>query len=395
MLTDLKIRGLKPRNKDYPTADSNGLSIYTTPKGIKKWRYRYRFNRKASMISLGKYPAVSLSEARKQRDIYQKALFDGINPKVYKDKVRITQQDKPTFRKAFDKWFALHEGEWGERTSIKQLRAFELHVFPEIGDTLVEDIKPIDMLNVFRKMDDKGISETLKKVRGWSSRVFCDCVVSEIILSDPTRDLPKDSFKKPKPRNYATVTTPDDISDLLNTISKYKNTGTYEVHQALNLAAYLLLRPSELTGLLWEEIDFKNKIIRIGKNRMKSSRAHLVPMSIQVLAKFEEIKEHGLSEKFVFPSSINRNASINSESLRVALRRLGVSKEKFTPHGFRSMGTTRLYEMGYREDVVERTLAHSERNKVKSAYNHAQYLQERAEMMQAWSDYLDNLKKPS
>ena len=393
MLTDLKIRGLKPKNKDYPTADSNGLAIYTTPKGVKKWRYRYRFDRKASMISLGKYPAVSLSEARKQRDIYQKALFDGINPKVYKDKLRITQQDKPTFRKAFDKWFALHKGEWGERTSAKQLRAFELHIFPEIGDTLVEDIKPIDMLNVFRKMDDKGISETLKKVRGWSSRVFCDCVVSEIILSDPTRDLPKDSFKKPKPRNYATVTTPDDISDLLNTISKYKNTGTYEVHQALNLGAYLLLRPSELTGLLWEEIDFKNKIIRISKDRMKSSRDHLVPMSTQVLAKFEEIKEHGLSEKFVFPSSINRNASINSESLRVALRRLGISKEKFTPHGFRSMGTTRLYEMGYKEDVVERTLAHSERNKVRAAYNHAQYIKERTEMMQAWSDYLDKLIK--
>jgi len=393
MLTDLKIRGLKPRNKEYSVADGNGLSIYVTPKGVKKWRYRYRFNRKASMISLGKYPAVSLSEARKQRDVYQKALFDGINPKVYKDKVRITQQDKPTFRKAFDKWFALHEGEWGERTSIKQLRAFELHVFPEIGDTLVEDIKPIDMLNVFRKMDDKGISETLKKVRGWSSRVFCDCVVSEIILSDPTRDLPKDSFKKPKPRNYATVTTPDDISDLLKTISKYKNTGTYEVYQALNLAAYLLLRPSELTGLLWEEVDFKNKIIRIGKDRMKSSRAHLVPMSTQVLAKFQEIKNHGLSEKYVFPSSVNRNASINSESLRVALRRLDIPKEKFTTHGFRGMASTMLNELGFRGDIVEIQLSHTDSNKARKAYNHAEYLDERRDMMQEWSDYLDNLLK--
>jgi len=278
---------------------------------------------------------------------------------------------------------------------MKQIRAFELHIFPHIGNKLVVDLKPVDMLNVFRKIDSHGKSETLKKVKGWCSRVFRDCVVLEIINNDPTRDLPSDSFKKRESKHYATVTSPSDIKDLLNTISKYEDTGTYEVHHALNLGAYLLLRPSELTGLLWEEIDFKNKIIRIGKNRMKSSRAHLVPMSIQVLAKFEEIKEHGLSEKFVFPSSINRNASINSESLRVALRRLGISKEKFTPHGFRSMGTTRLYEMGYREDVVERTLAHSERNKVKSAYNHAQYLQERAEMMQAWSDYLDNLKKPS
>jgi integrase len=132
-------------------------------------------------------------------------------------------------------------------------------------------------------------------------------------------------------------------------------------------------------------------IIRISKDRMKSSKPHLVPMSTQVLAQFEEIKEYGLSEKFVFPSSVNRNTSINSESLRMALRRLGIPKEKFTPHGFRGMGTTRLYEMGYKEDVVERTLAHSERNKVKAAYNYAQYIEERTEMMQAWSDYLDNL----
>ena len=162
MLTDLKIRNLKPKNREFGTADSHGLAIYTTPKGVKKWRYRYRFNRKHTMISLGKYPAVSLSEARKQRDIYQKVLFDGINPKVYKDNLRKAQQNKVTFREAFDRWFALHKGEWGERTAIKQLRAFELHIFPEIGDTLVEDIKPIDMLKVFRKMDDKGISETLK-----------------------------------------------------------------------------------------------------------------------------------------------------------------------------------------------------------------------------------------
>jgi integrase len=247
------------------------------------------------------------------------------------------------------------------------------------------------MLNVFREIDSQGKSETLKKVKGWCSRVFRDCVVLGIIDNDPTRDLPSDSFKKPQPKHYATVTSPSDIKDLLNTISKYKEIGTYEVHQALNLGAYLLLRPSELTGLLWEEVDFKNKIIRIGKGRMKSSDPHLVPMSTQVLAQFEEIKEYRLSEKYVFPSSINRNASINSESLRMALRRLGIPKEKFTPHGFRGMGTTRLYEMGYKEDVVERTLAHSERNKVKAAYNYAQYIEERTEMMQAWSDYLNNL----
>ena len=392
MLTDLKISKLKPRNREYSLADGNGLSIYVTPKGVKKWRYRYRFNRNASMISLGKYPAVSLSEARKQREIYQKCIFDGINPKLYKDNLKQTLKKKITFREALDQWFDVHKDEFAERTAMKQIRAFELHIFPYIGNKLVIDLKPLDMLNVFREIDSQGKSETLKKVKGWCSRVFRDCVVSGIIDNDPTRDLPSGSFKKRKSKHYATVTAPSDIMDLLNTISKYKEIGTYEVHQALNLGAYLLLRPSELTDLLWEEVDFKNKIIRIGKGRMKSSNPHLVPMSSQVLAQFEEIKEYGLSEKYVFPSSINRNASINSESLRMALRRLGIPKEKFTPHGFRHMASTRLHELGYNTDVIESQLAHKIRG-VRGVYNQAQYLEDRKVMMEDWSNYLCNLQE--
>jgi len=392
MLTDLKISKLKPRNREYSLADGYGLSIYVTPKGVKKWRYRYRFNRNASMISLGKYPAVSLSEARKQREIYQKCIFDGINPKLYKDNLKQTLKKKITFREALDQWFDVHKDEFAERTAMKQIRAFELHIFPYIGNKLVIDLKPLDMLNVFREIDSQGKSETLKKVKGWCSRVFRDCVVSGIIDNDPTRDLPSGSFKKRKSKHYATVTAPSDIMDLLNTISKYKEIGTYEVHQALNLGAYLLLRPSELTDLLWEEVDFKNKIIRIGKGRMKSSNPHLVPMSSQVLAQFEEIKEYGLSEKYVFPSSINRNASINSESLRMALRRLGIPKEKFTPHGFRHMASTRLHELGYNTDVIESQLAHKIRG-VRGVYNQAQYLEDRKVMMEDWSNYLCNLQE--
>ena len=392
MLTDLKIRNLKPKNQEYGVADSNGLQIRVTPKGVKKWRYRYRFNQKASSISLGKYPAVSLSEARKQREIYQKCLIDGINPKLYKDNLKQTQKKKINFREAFDKWFDVHKDEFAERTAMKQIQAFEIHIFPNIGNKLVIDLKPLDMLKVFREIDSQGKSETLKKVKGWCSRIFRDCVVLGIIDNDPTRDLPSDSFKKRKSKHYATVTSPNDIKDLLNTISKYKEIGTYEVHQALNLGAYLLLRPSELTDLLWEEVDFKNKIIRIGKGRMKSSNPHLVPLSSQVLAQFEEIKEYGLSEKYVFPSSINRNASINSESLRMALRRLGIPKEKFTPHGFRHMASTRLHELGYNTDVIESQLAHKIRG-VRGVYNQAQYLDDRKVMMEDWSNYLSNLQK--
>ena len=184
MLTDLKIRNLKPKNREYGVADSNSLQIRVTPKGVKKWRYRYRFNQKASSISLGKYPAVSLSEARKQREIYQKCIFDGINPKLYKDNLKQTQKKKITFREAFDQWFDVHKDEFAERTAMKQIQAFEIHIFPNIGNKLVIDLKPLDMLKVFREIDSQGKSETLKKVKGWCSRIFRDCVVLGIIDND-------------------------------------------------------------------------------------------------------------------------------------------------------------------------------------------------------------------
>ena len=389
MLTDSRVKNLKTKDKLYRVADKNGLAIEVSAKGVKKWRFRYRYNGKPSMISLGKYPAISLIKARAIRDSYQGLLSQGINPSVHKQREKRKQQQQKTFKEAFEAWFCRHEDEWTPRTAKKQVSAFERYIFPYIGDMSVESITQIDMLHVFRMMDEKGISETLKKVRGWSSRVFCDCVVSGLIKFDPTRDLPKDSFKKQKSKHYATVTSPADISDLLKIMRGYK--GAYQVKEALNLAPYLLLRPGELVALEWREVDFPNNVIRIDADRMKMKKAHIVPMSAQVTSRFEEIKKSGLSTKYVFPSPNRSNTHINPESLRRAIRSLGVTKEQFTTHGFRAMASTQLYEMGYREDVIERQLAHTESNKVKAAYNHAEHLNERVLMMSEWSTYLENL----
>jgi len=393
MLTDAKIRSIKPRKIPFPTADSHGLAILTRPTGSKGWVYRYRFNGFATSISLGFYPEVSIKSARNLRDEYRSVLKKGISPKAYKDSQRLKLQSDNTFRSLFQRWFDRHQDDWTERTAKKNLAAFERHIFPYIGDRAVSSITPLDMLEVFRKMDDKGVHEVLTKTRGWTSRVFRECVVLGLIQFDPTRDLPSDAFKKKKLEHYATLTNPDDMASLLNLLESYREIGEYQVAEALNLAPHMFLRPGELVDIEWGEVDFNNKLIRVGAERMKMSKEHLVPMSHQVLSKFIEIKERRLSDKLVFPSPTKSESSINTETLRAALRRMGVTKEQFTTHGFRGMASTRLNELGFREAVIERQLSHIDSNKVRRAYNHAQYLEERREMMQHWSDYLDKLKE--
>ena len=211
-----------------------------------------------------------------------------------------------------------------------------------------------------------------------------------VISVNPVRDLPNEIFKKKPVKHYASITDPKEIGILLEKLEKYN--GSYEVNFALKLAPHLFLRPSELTGLLWSEVDFDEKIIRIGKDRMKMKRTHLVPMSQQVLGMILKLRKFNTESLYVFPGPRNINKSITPDSLRLAIRRLGIDKDTFTTHSFRSMASTRLNELNYRADVIEMQLAHAEGNKIRGAYNHAQYLPERVKLMQDWSNYLDKLQ---
>ena len=184
-----------------------------------------------------------------------------------------------------------------------------------------------------------------------------------------------------------------EISWLLNKLEQHK--GSFEVHSALLLAPHLFVRPGELTGLLWSEVDFDAKLIRISAKRMKMERQHIVPMSKQVLKVLQNLRNVNSDSNYVFPSQSDRSASITTAALLTSIRRLDIGKDKFTTHGFRHMASTRLNELGYRGDLIELQLAHTQSNKVRAAYNHAEYLDERRDMMQAWSDYLDKLRKHS
>lgn len=387
MLTDVKIRNLKPKEKLYRVADTHGLTIEINPNGSKLWRHRFRFKNKATMMSLGNYPEVSLLDARQHRDSNKQLIKKGINP--VKERL-VDNNSKKTFYDMFNAWIDNKKDELSDDYVEDTIQRANNYLFPEIGKLPIEDIKSPDMRNLLLKIQEKGLLDTLRKVKGIANGVFSYSVGMGLISVNPVRDLPNDIFKKQPKNHYATLTNPKDISWLLNKLDKHK--GSNEVNTALIMAPHVFLRPSELTGLLWQEIDFEAKLIRIGPERMKMNKSHIVPMSNQVFDILWGLNKNNIEGKFVFPTSRDKTKSISTSALRVALRSLGIKKEDFTTHGFRHMASTRLNELGYRGDLIEIQLAHTQSNKVRAAYNHAEHLQERKAMMQDWSNYLDKLQ---
>ena len=395
MLNNTKIKSIKPQAKRFRVADGHGLAIEFKPNGCKYWRFRYNFEGKSSMISLGEYPIVSLAKARQIRDDYKRLIYDGINPSSYKKEKRVARQmkedfEKNTFHEMFYKWYELNQEEWKPNYCKDILKRTSKHLFPYIGDKPIGSITPKEMLGIFKIIEKAGTIDTLYKVKGVASRVFRFCVGLGVIEHDPTRDLPSDIFKKRKVTHLAHITDPKEIGGLLRMIDGYK--GSYQVATALKIAPHVFLRPIELAGLKWAEVDFREKLIRISAKRMKMGETHLVPLTRQVIELLDSIKDIETGSDFVFPSLRTNQRHITPESLRAGLRRMGLSNEEMTTHGFRHMASTRLYELGFNGDVIERQLAHGERNKIKATYNHAEHLPERRIMMDKWSDYLDGLR---
>jgi integrase len=385
MLTDTQIRNLKPKATLYRKADSNGLTIEVTSAGSKLWRHRYRYKGKAKMISLGSYPNVSLLDARQARDNNKQLLKDGVNP----NKAQLKQDNNATFQDVFESWFVTKSNEWTPKYAENVLQRANNYLMPTLGKLPIEDISAPDMRQLLLKIQEKGVLDMLLKVKSIAKGVFSFAVGMGVITVNPIRDLPSNIFKKKPNKHYSTITDPKEIGWLLDKLEQHN--GSYEVNSALIIAPHVFLRPTELSGLMWNEVDFDAKLIRINAERMKMKRTHIVPISNQVFIKLKSLRDYGVSSDYVFPSQ-NNNKPITSAALRVALRSVGIKKEKFTTHGFRHMASTRLNELGYGGDLIEIQLAHAQSNKVRAAYNHAEHLNERKKMMQDWSDYLDKLQ---
>jgi integrase len=390
-LTDTQIRNAKPKEKAYVLNDGRGLNLEISPKGGKWWRLRYTFAGKANRISLGTYPDVSLVQARERREQTRKLIAQGIDPTIHRKEAKAAQQAKAeTFELVAREWYAKQLPTWTESHAVKVIGFLERNAFPWLGNRPIREIMPTETLEAARRVEARGAIESAHRTVGYVSMVFRYAVACGMADSDPTRDI-RGALSPTNEKHFASITDPKGVGELLRAIDGY--TGEFVTRCAMRLAPLVFLRPCELRKAEWAELDVDALEWRIPGPRMKMRSLHIVPLSRQTLAIFEELRPYTGSGRYVFPSARTSERPMSANTVNGALRRLGYSKEEMTGHGFRSTASTLLNEQGWNRDAVERQLAHSDRNKVRAAYNYAEFLPERRKMMQAWADYLDALRE--
>lgn len=392
MLTEIKLRSLRPRDGLYRVTDSSGLAVEVPVSGALRWRYRYRFDGKAKMLSLGTYPSVSLAQARLRRDAARAQVSKGIDPSAERQASKEERADAAapvsTFRVVGNQW--MERQDVAEVTAAKSRWILESFLYPDLGNRPIGEITARELLDTLRKVEATGMLETAKRAKVKAGQVFRHAILEGITNNDPTGSL-RGALKSPKVKHHAAIVDPAKVGELLRAIDGF--TGQYVTLCALKLAPLLFVRPGELRQAEWTEFDLDEAMWRIPGGRMKMKAAHLVPLSTQTVTTLRELQGFSGDGRYVFPGLRTASRPMSENTVNAALRRLGYSGEEMTGHGFRSMAATRLNEMGWKSDAIERQLAHAESNKVREAYTHAaQYLDERTRMMQAWADYLDGLK---
>lgn len=389
-LSDTTIRSAKPAEKPRKLADEKGLYLLVQPTGAKLWRLNYRFDGKQKTLALGTYPDTGLAMARGKRDDARKLLAQDIDPgaqrKQNKQERRLDQAN--TFEAIARDWMRIKGKEWTESYACKTKAALERHAFPSIGSRPIKDISSPDLLAMLRAIEKRGTVDMAHRVQQHCGAIFRFAIASARAVADPTLSL-RGALSTVKQEHYAALTSPDDYAELLRSIDEYH--GEVTTKTAMQLLAYTFQRTKEVRYAEWSQLDLDGAMWRIPAEVMKMREAHMVPLSRQAVSALTELKVLTGNDRLVFPSTTNRDRPISENTVTYALARMGY-KGRMTGHGFRSVASTLLNEQGYRHDVIERQLAHAERNQVRAAYNRAEYLPERKAMMQEWADYLDKLK---
>jgi len=389
-LTELAIKHLKPRDKIYRLADSGGLCIEVSPKGSKLWRWRYKFNGKGQLLALGKYPHVSLAKARKLRDEAREMLLAGKHPTREKkaQNLRRTAEGENTFERIARNWLELRQSGLNEKYRTQCLARMEQHIFPMIGDLPITEITIPDVVRVIEKIGKRGTIETAKRMKQLISQTFRYAAQRGVCQHNPAADL-RDVLPTPERKHHAAV-PPNEFKALLKAMETYQ--GDQLTKGAMHLLALTFVRTGELIGAKWEEIDWERQEWHIPKERMKMKRPHVVPLAKQSLEILKNLQKITGTKTHIFFSVRSKSKHISNGAILMALRRMGY-QNKMTGHGYRSLASTILNEKGYTPDVIERQLAHEDQDKIRSAYNRAEYLLDRKKMMQDYADYLGSLKQ--
>ncbi|MDA3914732.1 integrase arm-type DNA-binding domain-containing protein [Oleiagrimonas sp.] len=385
MLTDSKLKALRSRATLYRVADGQGLCVEVPIAGAKRWRFRYRYNGAARMLSLGVYPDVSLLSARKRRDEARQLLGQGVDPSA----------ERKASKEATGLTFAIVATEWLERRDVAPATAAKDHwlvnklAIPALGHRPIAEITSAEVLALLQQFERADKLETAARLKVKLSAVFRYAIATGRASNDPTIAL-RGAIKSVKVKHHAAITDPRKLGELLRAAHAYG--GSFAVACALKLSPLVFVRPGELRHAEWSEIDMGAAEWRIPASKMKMRAEHIVPLSPQSLAILRELYALTGRGRYVFPSPRTPTRPMSENALTAALRALGYDGDTMTAHGFRGTASTLLHEMGYPSDVIERQLAHKESNAVKEAYNRAQHLPERRKMMTAWADYLDGLR---
>lgn len=371
-------------------SDGDGLYLWVYLDGRKYWRLRYWQAGKEKSLSLGVYPAVSLKEARTNRDKQRKLLNDNLDPSAERKATNLKRKQavENSFETVAREWYKKQVHTWVPHHAQDVSRRLESNLFPEIGRRPIGEIEAPELLAAVQKIENRGAYDLAHRVLQVCGQVFRYGIATGRCTRDIARDL-RGALTPHKKQHQAAV-RPEDLPDLLRKISSYDEVGSKQTRLALQLLAQTFVRTNELIGAEWLEFDLDNALWIIPAGRMKMKTEHIVPLSRQALTILEQLKDIAGPSRYVFPGR-NPAKPISNNTMLFALYRLGY-KGKMTGHGFRAVASTILNETGFNPDVIERQLAHCERNEVRGAYNRAEYLTERKSMMQHWADYLDSIE---
>ncbi len=391
-LTDIAIRALVHGAKPIKRADEKGLFLLLQPSGGKLWRFKYRFNGKEKKLGLGRYPDVSLKEARRRRDEARQTLAMGTDPGEEKKQVALATalNAANSFEAVGEEYLEKMSREGREAVTINKSRWLASLFSTSIKQSPIASISPAELLASLKAIEAKGHHETARRMRSFAGRVFRYAIATSRAERDPSADL-RGALITPRVKHHSAIFEPKRVGQLLCCIDNY--TGSPLVRLALQLTPHVFVRPGELRSAEWSEIDQSKAIWTIPAEKMKMRQPHRVPLSTQAIAIFDSTKVLSGHQRYIFSSLYSGQRPMSENSINMALRRMGFGKDEMTAHGFRSMASTLLNESGlWSPDAIEKALAHDIGSSVRGSYHRGSHWDERVRMAQWWSDYLDQLR---
>lgn len=399
-LSHTAVANAKPKDKVYKLFDGGGLHLQVTPSGYRCWKYDYRLGTTRGTYTIGQYPDISLKQAREDHRAAREYVARSIHPKKIKELQRIkTELNNLRFSHYANIWLAKQNLAESTFSSLKQ--RIEVNLTPYLDKKNVNEFSTADLLKIMLRISDRGAKETAQRLAGVLRRIYNEILILGIVDNNPAQGL-TELLPKPDTRlnsNFGHVTTTDEVKVLLQQIDKPSKRQDFATTQALKLMPLVFLRPHNIRFLKWEYIDFDNKVINIPASQIKTRKPLTVPLAHQSIAILEEIRPLTGDAEYVFISSHGKGKPISENTTTKALQRIinPATGEPFgtgymTSHGFRHMASTMLNELGFDPDVIELQLAHINKDRIRATYNKAQLMDKRTTMMQAWADYLDQLR---